>query len=122
MREQGEGIPRIFEEMERSWLRLPELRADPYSFTVILRNEPILETPDATRVEQVRALPISHRQRRILVANPRGSFSNADYQRVNEVDRDTAYRELKELVSWASSQPRDASAEPACSRAGGTVG
>ncbi len=46
MREQGEGIPRIFEEMEQSWLRLPEFQADEHTFKIVLRNQPILETPD----------------------------------------------------------------------------
>lgn len=98
MREQGEGIPRIFEEMEQSWLRLPEFWADEHSFTIVLRNTPILETPDPEWVRHVRSLPISHRQRRILVAYPGGTFANADYQSLNDVDRDSAYRELKELI------------------------
>ena len=98
MREQGEGIPRMYEEMEQSWLPLPELRADVHSFTVILRNEPILQTPDPDWVQHVQGLPVGHRQRRILVAYPGGSFTNADYQTLNDVDRDLAYRELKELV------------------------
>ena len=98
MREQGEGIPRMFEEMEQSWLPLPALIADDRGFTIVLRNEPILETPDPQWVRRVQSLPISHRQRRVMVAYPVGNFSNADYQGLNEVDRDTAYRELKELV------------------------
>jgi ATP-dependent DNA helicase RecG len=98
MREQGEGIPRMFEEMEQSWLPMPELRAGPDAFTVILRNEPILQTPDAHWVDYVRSLPLSHRQRRALVAYPRGWFSNAEYQRLNEVDRDLSYRDLRELL------------------------
>jgi len=98
MREQGEGVPRIFDAMEESWLRLPELRTDEHRFTIVLRNQPILQTPDPDWVRQVRSLPVSQRQRRILVAYPQGSFANADYQTLNEVDRDEAYRELKELV------------------------
>ena len=99
MREQGEGIPRIFEEMEQSWLRLPEFRTDTHSFTLILRNQPIFETPDTEWVRYVQSLPISQRQRRVLAAYPQGlAFTSADYQTVNEVNRDLAYRELKEMV------------------------
>lgn len=99
MREQGEGIPRIFEEMEQSWLRLPEFRTDSHSFTLILRNQPIFETPDTEWVRYVQSLPISQRQRRVLAAYPQGlAFTSADYQTVNEVNRDLAYRELKEMV------------------------
>lgn len=98
MREQGEGIPRIYEAMERSWLRLPELRADEHSFVVVLYNQPILDAPDPAWVEHVRSLPLSKRQRRVLVAWPRGSFVSADYQQLNQVDRDVSYRDLKDLV------------------------
>ena len=98
IREQGEGIPRIYEEMERSWLRLPELRADERSFVVVLHNQPILDAPDPDWVEYVRSLPLSNRQRRIMVAWPQGTFANADYQQLNQVDRDVAYRDLKDLV------------------------
>jgi len=97
MREQGEGIPRMFDEMEQSWLRLPELRAGEHAFSVVLRNQPILETPDPEWVRFVEGLALSHRQRRILAAFPDGSFSNSDYRALNEVDRDQAYRDLKEL-------------------------
>jgi ATP-dependent DNA helicase RecG len=98
MREQGEGMPRMFEEMEQSWLRLPDLRANGQTFAVVLYNQPIFEAPDPDWVRYVRGLPVSNRQRRILVAYPGGSFANADYQKLNAVDRDQAYRELKELV------------------------
>lgn len=98
MREQGEGIPRMFDEMEQSWLPMPELRSGAETFSVILYNEPILQTPDPEWVRYIRSLPVSHRQRRALVAYPSGHFSNAEYQKLNEVDRDLAYRDLKELT------------------------
>jgi ATP-dependent DNA helicase RecG len=105
MREQGEGIPRMFEEMERSWLRLPELLADPRSFTVVLRNQPIFESPDPSWVRHVGTLPVGTRQRRILIAYPATPFASADYQALNEVDRDVAYREVKELVALGLIEP-----------------
>jgi len=98
MREQGEGIPRMFEEMERSWLRLPELRADAHRFQVVLYNEPILDTPDSDWVRYLETLPINIRQRRVLAAFAGRDFSNSDYQNLNQVDRDLAYREIRELV------------------------
>ncbi|MBC7542788.1 MAG: putative DNA binding domain-containing protein [Candidatus Sericytochromatia bacterium] len=98
MREQGEGIPRMFAEMEQSWLPLPTFKADESRFTVILGNEPIFETPDPEWLRYVHSLPISYRQRRSLVAFGYKKFSNGDYQQLNQVNRDTAYRDLKELV------------------------
>ena len=98
MREQGEGIPRIFEEMEQSWLPLPELAGDPHSFTITLRNTPIFDIGDSQWAEFVHNLPLNNRQRRILVAYKDSHFASADYQYLNQVDRDVAYRELRELV------------------------
>jgi ATP-dependent DNA helicase RecG len=105
MREQGEGIPRMFEEMERSWLKLPELLADSKSFTVVLRNQPIFESPDPTWVRHVGALPVGTRQSRILIAYPATPFASADYQALNDIDRDVAYREVKELVALGLIEP-----------------
>ena len=98
MRDRGEGIPRMFAEMEESLLRLPELRPDAHEFTVVLFNQPIFETPDPAWERYVRGLPVNTRQMRILVAHPSGSFTNAQYQALNQVDRDAAYREIQELV------------------------
>ena len=98
MREQGEGIPRIFEEMEESWLPLPELVSDAYRFAITLRNTPIFEAPDPEWVDYVRQLSLNNRQERILVAFHRRDFASADYQRLNRVDRDTAYRDLREMT------------------------
>lgn len=98
MREQGEGIPRMFEEMERSLLHLPELSVNGNTFTVVLRNQPIFTSTDPEWVRHVEALPIGDRQRRAMVAFQGGAFSSADYQSINRVDRDQAYRELSELV------------------------
>ena len=39
MRDEGEGIPRIFEEMEESLLKQPEITVEASQFSVVLRNE-----------------------------------------------------------------------------------
>lgn len=98
MREQGEGIPRMFEEMQVSFLPMPELDADGGWFRVVLRNTPIFEATDATWSQAVRELPILVSQKRALVALSDREFANADYCELNRVDRDTAYRELQELL------------------------
>ncbi len=98
MREQGEGIPRMFEEMERSLLRLPEFDANEHGFTVTLRNQPIFKSSDPEWIRYVERLPIGDRQRRAMIAFQGQAFSSGDYQLLNRVDRDQAYRELRELV------------------------
>jgi ATP-dependent DNA helicase RecG len=98
MRQQGEGIPRMIEEMELSWLPVPELRASDREFVVVLRNEPLFVGTDERWTAQVRELPLDVRQKRALVVLLDREFRSGDYQELNRVDRDTAYRELNELV------------------------
>jgi ATP-dependent DNA helicase RecG len=97
MRQHGEGIPRMIEEMELSWLPAPELRVDEGTFVVTLRNEPIFEGGDPAWTAAVRALPVGVRQKRALVAFADREFTSGDYQTLNQVDRDLAYRELQSL-------------------------
>lgn len=98
MRDQGEGIPRMFEEMEVAFLPVPALDVISGRFCVVLRNEPIVASADPSWPQAVRALPISLTQKRALVGLVGREFANADYCALNGVDRDTAYRELQQLV------------------------
>ena len=98
MRDQGEGIPRMFEEMEISFLPLPTLDVVAGRFHVALHNNPIFRTDDMKWPQVVRALPVSLTQRRAMVGLIDREFTNRDYCELNGVDRDTAYRELHDLV------------------------
>ncbi|MBI5629044.1 MAG: hypothetical protein HY953_09005, partial [Candidatus Rokubacteria bacterium] len=106
MREEGEGIPRIFDEMERSFLRAPEFRVGASELTVLLRNEPIFAGPSSEWQRIVQDLPLSVAQKRILLAHPEG-FANADYQRLNGVDRDQAYREIQGMIGLGVIMPAE---------------
>jgi ATP-dependent DNA helicase RecG len=99
MRQQGEGIPRMIEEMELSWLPIPELVATEREFRVVLRNEPVFAGTDETWTAYVRELPLEVRQKRALVVLADREFKSGEYQELNRVDRDAAYRELNDLVS-----------------------
>ena len=107
MREEGEGIARMFEEMEASYLNGPELTLEATTFTVTLRNEPIFAGASAEWQATVRRLPLSLAQRRVLVAHP-DAFTNEDYRRLNGVDRDEAYREIQEMVALGFVLPAEA--------------
>lgn len=98
MRDQGEGIPRMFEEMESSFLPLPALDVVAGRFRVELHNNPIFRTDDPKWPQAVRALPVSLTQKRAMVGLIDREFTNGDYCELNGVDRDTAYRELHDLV------------------------
>ncbi len=107
MREQGEGIPRMIEEMEASWLPVPEFSVDEREFVVLLCSTPIFETGDPDWTRALMGLDLHNRQKRILVARVADTFSNADYQQLNQVDRDVAYREIKQLVDARIVVPSD---------------
>lgn len=98
MREEGEGIPRIFEEMEESLLCQPEFSMETSTFCVTLRNEPVYSGHSpmwGVLIERYR-LGVNHK--RVLLANPDG-FSNDTYRKLTGVDRDQAYREIQDLVT-----------------------
>jgi ATP-dependent DNA helicase RecG len=100
LREMGEGIPRMFQEMEHHGLRPPELSTEGFFFTVTLRNTPIYDEATLRWLSQFGRASINFRQRRLLAyAYSHGkSFSTAEYQKVAEVDRDTAYRDIRAMV------------------------
>lgn len=98
MREEGEGIPRMFDEMEASLLRLPELAVEAGQFTVLLRNDPIFDGPSSEWQRVIESLSLPVPQKRILLAHPDG-FTNEDFRRLNGVDRDAAYRAIQEMVA-----------------------
>ena len=107
MREEGEGIPRMFDEMQRSFLHPPELDVtDDGRFLVVLRNTPIFESADETWRHMVERLTTDPAQRRVLLAHPEG-FTNEQYREVNGVDRDDAYRQISEMVAAGIVLPAD---------------
>jgi ATP-dependent DNA helicase RecG len=100
LREMGEGIPRMFHEMEHFGLRPPEFSIEGFLFVVTLRNTPVYDDDTLRWLNQYRPAQINHRQRRLLAFayNHGKSFSTGDYERIAEVDRDTAYREIRAMV------------------------
>jgi ATP-dependent DNA helicase RecG len=107
MREEGEGIPRMFEEMEGSFLYGPGFVVENSEFVVTLRNEPVFEGPSAEWQRVVQGLNLTVSQRRALLAKP-GGFTNEDYRRLNGVDRDQAYREIQEMVGLGAVEAPEA--------------
>jgi ATP-dependent DNA helicase RecG len=100
MRDLGEGIPRMFEVMEKSYLRPPEFDQEGFMFQVTLRNTPVYDPQVQRWLEQFADQPLNQRQRRILAyARQHGNtFTSRDYQKVSGVDRDAAYREIREMI------------------------
>ena len=66
-------------------------------FRVTLFNEPIFVGPSQEWKRLVQRLPVTSAQKRVLLAHP-GGFTNEAYRKLNQVDRDEAYRQIQELV------------------------
>lgn len=101
MRETGEGIPRMFVEMERNGLYPPkfEIVADSI-FSVTLKNQPIYSIEDMEWLKQFEKIELTPNQKRMLLfARTHGnSFTNRDWQKICGVDIYTAAKEIKEMI------------------------
>jgi len=101
MREQGEGIPRMFEVMEREGLYPPEFRLEAeVMFTVVLRNTPIYSPETFRWLKQFEPLGLSGNQKRLLAyaREHDGTFTSRTYQKLVGVDLYTASRDIKDLI------------------------
>ncbi len=106
MREEGEGVPRMFDEMQRSFLHPPEFSVADNTTYVVLRNTPVFEASDQTWQHLVERLTGDDAFRRVLLLHPEG-FTNEQYREVNNVGRDEAYRQIQEMVSDGLVQAAD---------------
>lgn len=96
MRDEGEGILRVFREMTDRFLREPEMASESGLFSITLSNEPAVEIAVPGWSQFVAGLPVETDQKRILLARPE-RFSRQDYQRLNGVTDDEAHRQIAEL-------------------------
>ena len=94
MRDEGEGVARIYEEMEQNFRRKPEMEMDDGVFSVRLFNEPVAAGVVAGDSLAENRLPglRAHFERQ-------PTLKNADYQALFGVTRHTAFRELQRLVN-----------------------
>lgn len=101
MRELGEGIPRMFEVMEREGLYPPEFRLEAeVIFTVVLRNTPVYSLETLQWLRQFEHLGLSGNQKRLLAYAKEhdGCFTSRAYQKLVGVDIYTASRDIKDLI------------------------
>jgi len=101
MRDQGEGIPRMFDVMEQEGLYPPEFRLDAdVIFTVVLRNTPVYSPETLRWLKQFEPLGLSGNQKRLLVyaREHGGVFTSRAYQKLVRVDLYTASRDIKDLM------------------------
>ena len=113
MRDEGEGVARVFREMAASLLREPELDSANGLFRMTLFNEPVSGKMRPGWSQLLSTLPISDGQRRLLLIRPTG-FTEHDYQRVNGTGEDEARRSVRDLCAKgiAERQPDAKGAAP----------
>jgi ATP-dependent DNA helicase RecG len=106
MQARGEGLPRVFREMDRHGLNPPDWREEANGCCLVFRNTPVLDEAALVWLKQVNQVSLNPRQKRILAyARVHGGiFSSSDYQKFG-VDRDGAYVEIKTLVRLGLVEP-----------------
>lgn len=96
MRDEGEGVARVFRKIAASLLREPEIESSGGLFRMTLFNEPVTKAMRPGWSHLQGALPISDGQRRMLLTRPSG-FTAGDYQKINGTSEDEAMRLLRDL-------------------------
>jgi len=101
MRELGEGVPRMFEVMEREGLKPPEFRIEAGAvFTVILNNTPVYPPETMQWLKQFEGQGLNPNQRRLLAyAHAHGGrFTSRSYQKFVGIDIYAASKDIKDLI------------------------
>ena len=114
MRDEGEGIVRVFREMADSFLREPEMTSESGLFTITLFNEPDWQVFGPGWRHFVGRLRVTDDQRRMLLLRPHG-FTKGDYERLNTVAPEEAALRIRDLVNrgLVVGLPPDDNAAPA---------
>ncbi|MCD6310306.1 MAG: putative DNA binding domain-containing protein [Candidatus Eremiobacteraeota bacterium] len=100
MSEFGRGISHMNSEMENQKLHPPEISREGFFLKVILKLDPIYDKETQKWLRRFNRYPLGPDHVRILAfAHAHAdTFSTMDYRRENKVDRDTAYREVQDMV------------------------
>lgn len=87
MRDQGEGIPRIFAEMEGLFLPAPSIEPERHAFRLVLRNTPTLTVADRSFISDLGDIELSDIEfRALLEAYRRGRIDNARLREMSGLD------------------------------------
>ena len=97
-RDQGEGLPRMFAEMEDAFLPLPEVKISGQGVTVILRNTPTLTMSDRSFVASLEGVELNREEfRALLQARRHGRVDNRTIRSLTALDTLAASRMLGNL-------------------------
>ena len=97
-RDQGEGIPRMFAEMEDAFLPAPRIEPTPRNVTVVLGNTTTLTEADRSFVERLAAEELSQEEfRALLQAHRHTQVDNASLRQLIGLDTLAASQVLRRL-------------------------
>jgi len=86
-RDQSEGIPRMFAEMEDAFLPRPEIEVSPCNVSVTLRNTPTLTSADREFVARLGSTEVSNEEfRALLHAHRQGRVENSAMRSIAGLD------------------------------------
>ncbi|WP_437640202.1 ATP-binding protein [Sorangium sp. So ce854] len=98
MRDQGEGIPRMFAEMEGLFLPAPVLGPSPREFRITLRNTPTLTAEDRSFIASLGDEELTDLDfRALLEAHRHGRIDNARMRQISGLDTLGASQLLRRL-------------------------
>lgn len=98
MRDQGEGIPRMFADMAGQFLPEPTIMTSPRDFSVTLRNTPTLAAEDRDFVARLGNADVGDEEfRALLEAHRRGRVDNARMRQIAGLDTLGASMVLRRL-------------------------
>jgi ATP-dependent DNA helicase RecG len=101
MRELGEGIPRMFDEMEREGFYPPLFNlVGGFMLQVTLRNQPVYDQPTLNWLRQFESMQLTGHQKRLLVFARAhgGQFTSREFQKLVGVGVYEASNEIKALI------------------------
>ncbi len=100
MRDLGSGIPEMVRIMQENGQEPPEFRSQGNVFSVTLFKSSIFDEPTQRWLLGFSRFKFNWRQLRVLAyaRNHGMCFTSSDYKRLGRVDRDTAYREIREMA------------------------
>jgi ATP-dependent DNA helicase RecG len=101
MRELGEGIPRMFDEMEREGFYPPKFSlVGGFMFHVSLRNQPVYDRETLEWLRQYEGMGLTGNQKRLLVfaRAHQGQFTSRDFQKLVGLTIYEASNEIKTMI------------------------
>lgn len=108
VRELGEGIPRMFAEMEREGFYPPQFDAAGNTyFQVTLRNQPVYDRPTMEWLQRFEGASLSGDQKRLLAfaRSHGGRFTSREYQKLVGLDIYGASNSIRDLVKKGIARP-----------------